>query len=66
MEGFCTIVVKDEGPVHVYDVAALPVKFSVCPAQRGPLFAAVTVGKALTTTEVVLVLEHVPLLPVTV
>ena len=52
--GLCELLEYELGPAHWYDAKLLapPVKLSCCPAQIGPLFDAVAVGKVLTVTVV--------------
>ena len=49
-DGFCCVLLKLPGPLQEYVVPPEEEKFSVCPAQIGPLTLAVATGAALTVT----------------
>lgn len=66
--GVITTLVPVKAPgFHVYDVAPAPVNVAVLPTQRRVgLEDAVIVGDELTVKDIVFVLVHEPLVPVTV
>ena len=66
--GVITTLVPVKAPgFHVYDVAPAPVNVAVLPIQRRVgLEDAVIVGDELTVKDIVFVLVHEPLVPVTV
>lgn len=66
-EGFCDVLVKEAGPVHVYDVPPDEVR-SIVPFSQtvGLLLPAVATGAGVMATFVVVVEEHPEMLTVTV
>jgi hypothetical protein len=61
------LLLKEFGPAHVYEAAAVVVKFKLLPTQTGLLLAGNIAGAGLTTTVVVIVLvQPVALDPINV
>src|ERR1041384_4635576 len=64
--GFCALEEYPNGPVHVYVVPPLPVKFNGCPKHTGELLVAVGVGNAFMVMDAVPALVQLPTVTVSV